>query len=204
MKSIYFRARIFLMMCAFGLAAVGFSNALPDQWSAISVDVPKIESDAPIYIQPLTADQVSDCFDSSCNDYRSWELKKRYASGVTDSTIYTVDFCKAFKEPARYDGKIIRVKTYYRTGIDTVALTSSTCKEWMRPIYPNHYGNELNKLRRKIEQIWRYGSSAEVDLTGRYTHNIADPTPNQRGYPVHLFEIIEINSAKFTKRRKSF
>lgn len=52
------KIRIFLLMLAFGLAAVRFFPFLYDKWTEIYVDLPKVESKSPIYIFPAMSSQT--------------------------------------------------------------------------------------------------------------------------------------------------
>jgi hypothetical protein len=52
MKQFYLRFRILLLTLALGLASVPFFNNECDKWTEIKVDLPKIESDSPIFIFP--------------------------------------------------------------------------------------------------------------------------------------------------------
>ncbi len=51
MRKFYVRGRFFLIMLAFGLASVPFINGLYAKLTEISVDLPQVESDTPIYIK---------------------------------------------------------------------------------------------------------------------------------------------------------
>ena len=96
----------------------------------------------------------------------------------------------------KYDGKIVRIQAFYWQGIDTYALIDSKCEEWLRP--------SCNRENAPCEKIWnriRFGNTG-VDIVGRYTADIVDPNPNQNGYRVRLFEILELKSAKPARTRR--
>lgn len=46
------KTRIFLLMLAFGLASVRFLPFLYDKWTEVYIDLPKVESDSPIFVFP--------------------------------------------------------------------------------------------------------------------------------------------------------
>ena len=108
---------------------------------------------------------------------------------IPDSTVYSVQFCELIRNSAKYNGKIVRIKTSYWQGIDTSALTDSKCEEWLRP--------QCDRKEAPCEEIWkRIGfNNTRLDIVGRYTADIVDPNPLQNGYHVRLFEILELNNA---------
>jgi len=55
------------MMFAIGLACVPFSNAVYDKLTDIPVDLPQVESDAPIIVLPKNKDEISCCWRSHCD-----------------------------------------------------------------------------------------------------------------------------------------
>ena len=113
-----------------------------------------------------------------------------------DSTVYSVKFCELVRNSEKYDGKIVRIQAFYEQGTDTSALTDSKCEEWLRP--------SCNREVAPCEKIWSHirFNTKRVDIVGRYTANIVDPDPNQRGYHVRLFEILELKDAKPAKIRR--
>jgi hypothetical protein len=52
MKFSYNHFRIFLMMFALGLASVPFFNGLLEKWTEIPVNLPQVESEQPLIIDP--------------------------------------------------------------------------------------------------------------------------------------------------------
>src|SRR5690242_18507206 len=52
MKRFYSRFRIMLLTLALGMASVTFFNGLYERWSEISVDLPQVQSETPIYVFP--------------------------------------------------------------------------------------------------------------------------------------------------------
>lgn len=115
------------------------------------------------------------------------------SDATLDSTIYPVKFCELIRNSEKYDGKIVRIQALYEQGIDTSALTDSDCEEWLRP--------RCNREDAPCEKIWSdIGlSNARVDVIGRFTADIVDPDPNQNGYHVRLFEMLELKDAKPTR-----
>jgi hypothetical protein len=189
-------------MLALGLASVPFFTGLYEKWSEISVNLPQVESNTPIYIQARKTNEMPNCFGSDCDR----ELPLTNPLTNADPTIYTVKFCDIFRDPKRYDGKIIRIKAFYWQGIDTNALEDSACKEWMRPTCSNAHKAECESAFDRIIKVMdeSNGSMTKIDVIGRYTDDIIDPDPFQQGR-VHLFEIIELKTAKSTKQsRESF
>jgi hypothetical protein len=51
LKRFYMKFRIILLTLAFGLASVPFFRMIHERWTAVWVDVPRIESDAPLYVK---------------------------------------------------------------------------------------------------------------------------------------------------------
>lgn len=52
MKSFYFKLRVLLFTLAFGLASIPFFNGPAERWREIPVNIPQIESQAPLQIYP--------------------------------------------------------------------------------------------------------------------------------------------------------
>jgi hypothetical protein len=115
---------------------------------------------------------------------------------TSDPTVYSVKFCELIRNSDKYDGKIVRIQTSYRQGIDTSALTDSKCEDWLRP--------QCDIKEVHCKEIWDRIAfrNLRLDVVGRYTADIVDPNPLQNGYHVRLFEILELKSAKPEKRRK--
>jgi len=113
-----------------------------------------------------------------------------------DSTVYSVKFCELIRNSDKYNGKIVRIQTSYWQGIDTSALTDSKCEEWLRP--------QCDSKEAPCEEIWNHigFNNTRLDIVGRYTADIIDPDPNQNGYHVRLFEIMELKSARQGKIRR--
>ena len=55
------------MTFAIGLACVPFSSVVYEKWTDIYVDLPEIESDAPIIVFPMDIEDVDCCAGSICN-----------------------------------------------------------------------------------------------------------------------------------------
>ncbi|MBS1797867.1 MAG: hypothetical protein JSS81_28865 [Acidobacteria bacterium] len=53
MKRFYGRFRIILLTLALGLASVQFFRAVHERWTRVAVDVPAIESEAPLLVRPV-------------------------------------------------------------------------------------------------------------------------------------------------------
>jgi hypothetical protein len=76
----------------------------------------------------------------------------------------------------------------------------------MRPTCRNAHKAECESAFDRIIKVMdeSNGSMTKIDVIGRYTDDIIDPDPFQQGR-VHLFEIIELKTAKSTKQsRESF
>lgn len=186
-------------MLAFGLASVPFFNGLFEQWTEISVNLPQVESSSPIYVQPKSVSEMPNYFDREC--FLQPTCSKPDSVIPADPNIYTVNFCDVFREPKRYNGKIIRIKAFYNQGIDTSSLSDSSCKEWMRlyshSVYEKEGAEAFNRIRKVMD--FNQSNRTRIDVIGLYTDDIVDPDTNQNGYHIHLFEVIELKSAKPAK-----
>lgn len=65
MKRFYLRLRVMLMMLALGLASVGFFDWFSNYWYEVPVELPKVESNSPIFVFPSSSKDVPKGVDSA-------------------------------------------------------------------------------------------------------------------------------------------
>jgi len=75
MKRYYLRFRIMLMTFALGLASIGFFNLLTKYLNEISVNLPKVESDSPIFVFPRERKKMPYGGGSPCCDSNNYSNK---------------------------------------------------------------------------------------------------------------------------------
>lgn len=124
MKRFYRQFRVVTLTLAFGLASVPFFNNLSYKWNVVSVDVPQVESESPIYVSPYEVPKPptkEEIFQA--RDMTLYDLGKAFSNCAVPSSKYNK--CKKEKIKARefiwnhWKAKKRAYIAYEWTGADT-------------------------------------------------------------------------------------